>query len=193
MHCANPDSIEPDTAARSTSRSNGRARRVSCRTTTWIQPSGTFPLSTRRRGHFHLRQGGTTWTQQIVGQLIFGGRPDVDVAAAFARWVDLRVPPKGEARGARARTIIRRFIKTHLPVEALVFSPAAKYSYIGRDGRDVVWSFYNHHSSGNEAFYRGAQRYAGPRGPSRSRLRPPSAPTFSTGCAATDFRSGRCG
>ncbi len=30
--------------------------------------------------------------------------------------------------------------KTHLPVDALVFSPEAKYLYIGRDGRDVIWS-----------------------------------------------------
>jgi aryl sulfotransferase len=40
----------------------------------------------------------------------------------------------------------RRFVKTCLPVDALVFSPKAKYVYIGRDGRNVVWSLYNHHS-----------------------------------------------
>jgi aryl sulfotransferase len=38
----------------------------------------------------------------------------------------------------------RRLIKTHLPVSALVFSPKAKYIYVGRDVRDVVWSLYNH-------------------------------------------------
>ena len=47
----------------------------------------------------------------------------------------------------------RRFIKTHLPVDALVFSPKAKYIYIGRDGRDVLWSFYNHHVNANETWY----------------------------------------
>ena len=36
---------------------------------------------------------GTTWTQQIVGQLLSGGNPDVDVGAV-SPWVDLRVPPK---------------------------------------------------------------------------------------------------
>ena len=41
----------------------------------------------------------------------------------------------------------RRFLKTHLPVDALVFSEKAKYIYIGRDGRDVVWSLYNHHAN----------------------------------------------
>ena len=47
----------------------------------------------------------------------------------------------------------RRFVKTHLPVDALVFSPRAKYLYIGRDGRDVVWSLYNHHRNANAAWY----------------------------------------
>ena len=39
----------------------------------------------------------------------------------------------------------RRFTKSHLPVDTLVFSPEAKYIYLGRDGRDVLWSLYNHH------------------------------------------------
>src|SRR5207244_91497 len=39
----------------------------------------------------------------------------------------------------------RRFVKTHLPVDALVYSSRAKYIYIGRDGRDVLWSWYHHH------------------------------------------------
>src|SRR3546814_4195950 len=38
-------------------------------------------------------KSGTTWTQQIVGQLIFGGEPGVDVAS-ISPWVDLRVPPR---------------------------------------------------------------------------------------------------
>ena len=47
----------------------------------------------------------------------------------------------------------RRIIKTHLPVDALTFSPKARYLYIARDGRDVAWSLYNHHSNGNELWY----------------------------------------
>ena len=35
----------------------------------------------------------------------------------------------------------------------LVYSPKAKYIYIGRDGRDVLWSMYNHHANANDAFY----------------------------------------
>jgi aryl sulfotransferase len=38
-------------------------------------------------------------------------------------------------------------LKTHLPVDALVLSPKAKYLYVARDGRDVVMSLYNHHAN----------------------------------------------
>ena len=47
----------------------------------------------------------------------------------------------------------RRFIKIHLPVDALVFSPTARYIFIARDGRDVVWSLYNHHANANALWY----------------------------------------
>ena len=47
----------------------------------------------------------------------------------------------------------RRVVKTHLPLDALVFSPKAKYLYIGRDGRDVVFSFHHHHSEANALWY----------------------------------------
>jgi aryl sulfotransferase len=98
-------------------------------------------------------KAGTTWTQQIVAQLIFGGREGVDVAT-LSPWLDLRVPPKEVKLAALGAQQHRRFIKTHLPVDALVFSPAAKYIYVGRDGRDVVWSLYNHHANATDDWYR---------------------------------------
>ncbi|MGZ8096658.1 MAG: sulfotransferase domain-containing protein, partial [Methylosarcina sp.] len=97
-------------------------------------------------------KSGTTWMQQIIGQLIFGGDPDIQVAE-LSPWLDLRVPPKAEKLPAVAAQTHRRFLKTHLPVDALVFSPRAKYIYIGRDGRDVVWSLYNHHANANRAWF----------------------------------------
>lgn len=98
-------------------------------------------------------KSGTTWMQQIVGQLIFAGAEDVNVPE-MSPWLDLRVPPKEVKLPAVEAQTHRRFIKTHLPVDALVFSPEAKYIYIGRDGRDVLWSMYNHHSRANAEFYR---------------------------------------
>ena len=80
-------------------------------------------------------------------------------------WLDLRVPPKAVKLPAVEAQTHRRFLKTHLPVDALVFSPKAKYLYIGRDGRDVVWSMYNHHANANQTLVRGAERHARPRRP----------------------------
>lgn len=97
-------------------------------------------------------KSGTTWTQQIVGQLLFAGTEDVPVAE-LSPWLDLRIPPKTEKLAVVEAQVQRRFLKTHLPVDALVFSPRAKYIYIGRDGRDVVWSLFNHFINGNDDFY----------------------------------------
>ena len=97
-------------------------------------------------------KSGTTWTQQIVGQLVFEGDPDVDVAE-MSPWVDLRVPPREVKLPAIEAQTHRRFLKTHLPVDALVFSPKARYVYVARDGRDVLWSMWNHHANANAAWY----------------------------------------
>ena len=90
-------------------------------------------------------KSGTTWTQQIVGQLIFGGDPDVRVAD-ISPWWDMRILPP-ELRAAVLAQPHRRVLKTHLPVDALVLSPKAKYLYVARDGRDVVMSLHNHHAN----------------------------------------------
>ena len=82
-------------------------------------------------------KSGTTWLQQIISQLIFNGQEDLEVAE-MSPWLDLRVPPPEVKMPALEAQDHRRFIKTHLPVDALVFSPNAKYIYIGRDGRDGI-------------------------------------------------------
>lgn len=109
-------------------------------------------------------KAGTTWMQQIVSQLIFNGQPGLPVAD-MSPWLDLRIPPahvKYEGLEAQQN---RRFIKTHLPVDALVYSPKAKYLYIARDGRDVLWSMYNHHASANAKWYEALNESPGLVGP----------------------------
>jgi aryl sulfotransferase len=75
-------------------------------------------------------KSGTTWVQQIVSQLIFNGAEDLPVAE-MSPWLNLRVPPKEVKLAAIEAQTHRRFIKTHLPVDALVSSPRAKYIYVG--------------------------------------------------------------
>jgi aryl sulfotransferase len=93
-------------------------------------------------------KSGTTWTQQIVTQLIYEGDPEVSVGE-ISPWWDMRIIPP-EVREAVKAFPGRRVLKTHLPVDALVFSPKAKYLYVGRDGRDVAWSLHNHHLNHSE-------------------------------------------
>ncbi len=119
-------------------------------------------------------KAGTTWLQQIVAQLLFNGEEGMEVAE-MSPWMDLRVPPKEVKLPFVDAQTHRRFLKTHLPVDALVFSDKAKYIYIGRDGRDVVWSMYNHHVTANEGWYDALNNTPGRVGPPIEK--PPSSIT----------------
>lgn len=109
-------------------------------------------------------KSGTTWMQQIISQVLFAGDPDLCVAD-MSPWLDLRVPPKEVKLSLVEGQTHRRFLKTHLPVDALRFAPEAKYIYISRDGRDVVWSLYNHHANANQLWYEALNDTPGRVGP----------------------------
>lgn len=89
-------------------------------------------------------KSGTTWVQQIVGQLIFDGEENVRIGD-ISPWYECVLPPNAAIRNAFMAQTHRRFLKTHLPLGALAYSPKAKYIFCGRDGRDAVWSLHNHH------------------------------------------------
>jgi aryl sulfotransferase len=108
-------------------------------------------------------KSGTTWLQQIIAQLVFKGAAGLDVSH-MSPWIDLRIMPP-EAFAALEAQTHRRFVKTHLPVDALVFSPKAKYLYVGRDGRDMLWSLYNHHANANDHWYGALNNTPGRVGP----------------------------
>jgi aryl sulfotransferase len=109
-------------------------------------------------------KSGTTWMQQIVSQLIFNGEEGLAVSE-MSPWVDLRIPPKEVKLPIIEKQTHRRFLKTHLPIDALVFSEKAKYIYVARDGRDVVWSLYNHHVNANNVWYDALNNTPGRVGP----------------------------
>jgi len=157
-------------------------------------PAGAWPRKTRELENHHFdstiwedfvfrdddivistyAKSGTTWMQQIVAQLLFDGAADLPVAD-MSPWLDLRVPPKAVKLPLVEAQTHRRFLKTHLPVDALVFSPRAKYLYIARDGRDVVWSLHNHHTHANASWYEALNETPGlvgpPIGPPRADVR----------------------
>ncbi len=118
----------------------------------------------------HIKSG-TTWVQQMVSQLLFKGAEGIHVAR-LSPWIDMRIPAKEEKLSAVEAQAHRRVVKTHLPVDALVYYPMAKYIYICRDARDIVWSLYNHHANASEFYYQVINDTPGRVGPP---LEPPNA------------------
>ena len=87
---------------------------------------------------------GTTWTQRLVSMLVFQSaapRPLSEVSP----WLDRRFGPGAEQVLAQLETQThRRFIKSHLPLDALPLYDGIKYVHVARDGRDACLSFLNH-------------------------------------------------
>ena len=88
-------------------------------------------------------KAGITWLQQILLQLIHEGSDKVTVRESGI-WLDWWTIDKKQIPGWISGLPGRRVFKTHLPADSLDLSPIAKYIYIGRDVRDIVWSFYPH-------------------------------------------------
>ena len=87
---------------------------------------------------------GTTWTQRIVDLLVFQST-DVRPFGSMSPWLDstLFAPVEDDLETLRAQTH-RRYIKSHLPFDALPVWDTVKYIHVGRDGRDARLSWQNH-------------------------------------------------
>ena len=118
-------------------------------------------------------KSGTTWTQQIVSQLVFQGSEEGPINAT-SPWFDLRIVPPEATLAVLEAQQHRRFLKTHCPLENLVFSPEAKYIFVARDGRDAIWSLHNHMRNATPLFYQLINETPGRVGPAL--LKPPADP-----------------
>src|SRR3954471_14190743 len=108
----------------------------------------------RRWNQFEPRDGdiviatfakcGTTWTQRIVDLLVFQS-PDVRPFGEISPWLDSTLfnPVEDDLATLEAQTH-RRYIKSHLPFDALPVWDSVKYIHVGRDGRDARLSWQNH-------------------------------------------------
>ncbi|GAB7338413.1 hypothetical protein MBLNU457_4704t1 [Dothideomycetes sp. NU457] len=110
-------------------------------------------------------KSGTTWMQQIVSQLIFHGAEVTTSIHEASPWVEARFIPEGATVSALEAQTHRRFMKTHLPLENLVYSPSAEYIFVGRDGRDAIWSAHNHLYHATPWFYDAINNMPGRVGP----------------------------
>jgi aryl sulfotransferase len=87
---------------------------------------------------------GTTWMQRIVDLLVFQD-PAPRPVSTTSVWLDARffAPLADDLATLEAQTH-RRFIKSHLPFDALPIYEGVKYIHVARDGRDAFMSWHNH-------------------------------------------------
>ena len=86
-------------------------------------------------------KSGTTWMQQIVGRLLYQDRAaDLDLWR-MSPWIEMK-RPNAEKLGWLSELKPRRFLKSHMPLDGLIYSRGVKYIYVARDGRDAIWSRY---------------------------------------------------
>jgi len=86
---------------------------------------------------------GTTWTQRIVGMLIFQSTAPFPVQDS-SPWPDFLLISLGVTFKMAEAQEHRRFIKSHLPYDALPVRGGVKFIHVARDGRDAAMSFFNH-------------------------------------------------
>ena len=133
-------------------------------------------LDSERWDHVTLRPGdvvistsmkaGTTWMQRIMSLLVFGAGPLPAPLVALSPWIDAAF--LGDVDGVVATIEAQehqRFLKSHLPFDALPYDPAVRYVYVGRDTRDVFMSAFNHYSAYTELTYSLLDAAGGARGP----------------------------
>ena len=90
-------------------------------------------------------KAGTTWTQRIVSLLVFQTVELPKTLHWVSPWPDCRfIIGRADMKEVVEGLTHRRFLKTHLPLDALPYWKSAKYIYVGRDTRDVFMSTWNH-------------------------------------------------
>ncbi len=96
-------------------------------------------------------RSGTTWTQEIVRQLILWQQPNEILQQTpqmdTSPWLDIRIRPLDMVIDLLEAQQHRRFIKTHLPLDGLPYYLQVKYIVVGRDARDVFMSFFNFYAN----------------------------------------------
>jgi aryl sulfotransferase len=97
-------------------------------------------------------KSGTTWMQNILRQLVFPEAPRPPVSAV-SPWIDRRNPEIAAVWAMLEAQRHRRFLKSHLPLDAIPFHPEVRYVVVVRDARDVFMSFWNHYSEMTDAYF----------------------------------------
>jgi aryl sulfotransferase len=94
---------------------------------------------------------GTTWTQRIVSVLVFQDTTLPAPLLEVSPWLDATFVPLDPTLQGLAGQEHRRFIKTHLPMDALPVYDEVSYLVVGRDLRDAALSTHHHAMGLNDA------------------------------------------
>ncbi len=99
-------------------------------------------------------KSGTTWMQRILSLFAFGPGELPDTLSRLSPQIDLRVgEPVEELVDRIDAQSHRRFLKSHLPLDALPYFEGVRYIMVGRDTRDVFMSLWNHYRSYTDIAY----------------------------------------
>src|SRR4051812_3332405 len=88
-------------------------------------------------------KSGTTWMQRIVSLLVFQTTDPLPVME-ISIWPDARFLPIDDLFAALEAQTHRRFLKAHLPYDALPIHDTVRYIHVARDGRDAALSYHAH-------------------------------------------------
>lgn len=93
-------------------------------------------------------KSGTNWTMQIAVQIAHRGRAEFEHIHDLVPWPDMHMRagysvPLDDDGPRRAAPTGLRVIKTHMALDALPYSPAARYICVVRDPKDVFVSSYH--------------------------------------------------
>jgi aryl sulfotransferase len=111
-------------------------------------------MDATRWDHFRPRDGdivistsykaGTTWLQGICAALIFQTPEPPAPQDQLSPWLDALLAPIDDVIAMLEGQATRRYIKTHLPLDGIPYLDEVRYIVVGRDGRDVFASMWNH-------------------------------------------------
>lgn len=90
-------------------------------------------------------KAGTTWMQRICAALVFQSPELKEPVDATSPWIDMRNSLPALTQPGLEAQAHRRFVKSHLPLDATPYYDEVKYIVVGRDARDVFMSMVPHH------------------------------------------------
>jgi aryl sulfotransferase len=93
---------------------------------------------------------GTTWTQAICAMLVAGKVDHGTQPGIVSPWIDANFAPIEDYLQQVEAQSVRRYIKTHSPLDGIPYFPECTYLVVLRDPRDVFCSMLNHRDNMND-------------------------------------------